>query len=299
MNPLKTHAGFVAIFGRPNVGKSTLLNKILGKKISITSKKPQTTRHKILGIKTINNYQTIYIDTPGLHSKNKSALNRFMNKAALSTLSDVDLIVFMVAGTIWHKDDENALKTLQKIKCPIILVINKIDLVPQKEKLLECIKNISTKIQFNAVIPISAQEGSNISSLEETIQKLLPENPFFFPPEQITDRNHKFLIAEIIREKLTRFLGKELPYAISVVVDNLEQKKNISHISATIYVERHGQKVIIIGKDGELLKKIGTLARKDIEEMLAQKIFLQLWVKVKSGWTDDKTMLTRFGYEKL
>lgn len=297
MNTLKTHAGYVAILGRPNVGKSTLLNQILGKKISITSRKPQTTRHKILGIKTTGNFQAMYVDTPGLHNKNEKMLNRYMNKAALSMLSDVDVIVFMVAGTVWREEDEMVLQILRQAKCPIILAINKVDLVAQKERLLECIKNISQKLKFTAVVPLSAQNGTNVSMLEEAVQKLLPESPFFFPSEQKTDRNNNFLVSEIVREKLTRFLGQELPYSISVVVDQMEVKKNIMHILATIYVERDGQKAIIIGKSGEVLKKVGTLARKDMEELFAQKVFLQLWVKVKSGWTDDKASLAKFGYE--
>ncbi|MEI8055157.1 MAG: GTPase Era [bacterium] len=297
MNISTTRAGYVAIIGRPNVGKSTLLNRILGKKISITSRKPQTTRHKILGIKTTGNFQTIYVDTPGIHNKNERMLNRYMNKAALSTLSDVDVIVFMVAGTIWHKEDEMVLQILQQAHCPIILVINKIDVVAQKEQLLECIKVIGQKREFNTIIPISAQDGTNVLSLEKAVQKLLPESPFYFPSEQLTDRDNKFLVAESIREKLTRFLGQELPYAISVVVDQMVVQQNIMHIAATIYVERDGQKAIIIGKDGDVLKKVGTLARKDMEELFAQKVFLRLWVKVKSGWTDDKTLLQQFGYE--
>jgi GTP-binding protein Era len=297
MNTPKTHAGYVAILGRPNVGKSTLLNRILGKKISITSRKPQTTRHKILGIKTTGNFQTIYVDTPGLHNKNERMLNRYMNKAALSMLSDVDIIIFMIAGTIWHEGDEMALQILQQANCPIILVINKIDIVTQKDQLLERIKTLGQKREFDTIIPISAQDGINVLSLEEAVRKLLPESPFYFPPKQLTNRDNKFLVAESIREKLTRFLGQELPYAISVVVDQMVVKQNIMHIAATIYVERDGQKAIIIGKGGVVLKKTGMLARKDMEELFAQKVFLQLWVKVKSGWTDDKLLLQQFGYE--
>lgn len=296
-NAIKTHAGYVAIIGRPNVGKSTLLNQILGKKVSITSRKPQTTRHKIVGIKTADNFQTIYVDTPGLHNKNERMLNRYMNKAALSLLSDVDVIIFMVAGTVWREEDEMVLQILSKASCPIILAINKIDLVAQKDKLLECIKTISQKIKCTAIVPISAQNNINILSLEETVRKLLAESPFYFPPEQITDRDNKFLISEIIREKLTRFLGQELPYILSVGIDQMLLKKNIMHVVATIYVERDGQKVIIVGKNGDVLKKVGILARKDIENLFAQKVFLRLWVKVKTGWTDNKLLLKQFGYD--
>ncbi|EKE01674.1 MAG: hypothetical protein ACD_21C00074G0002 [uncultured bacterium] len=296
MNSSKTHAGYVAILGRPNVGKSTLLNQILGKKISITSRKPQTTRHKIVGVKTVGNFQAIYVDTPGLHDKNERMLNRYMNKTATSVLSDVDVIVFVVAGTIWHKEDEMVLQILSRASCPVILAINKIDMVAQKPQLLESIKNISQKREFATIIPLSAQNGTNVASLEEAVQKFLPESPFFFPPEQMTDRDDKFLVAEIIREKLTRFLGQELPYVISVVVDQMDIKKDIKHVVATIYVERDGQKAIIIGTNGEVLKKVGTLARKDMENLFKQKVFLRLWVKVKSGWTDDKLLLQQLGY---
>lgn len=292
----KTQAGYIAIIGRPNVGKSTLLNKILGQKVSITSRKPQTTRHKILGIKTQNNVQTIYVDTPGIHGKNEKMLNQYMNQAALSTFTDVDLIIFVVAGTIWNQEDEMVLQALQKTNRPVILAINKTDLVEQKDKLLEHIKNISQKFNFAIIIPISAQSGTNIAKLEEAVSPFLPESPWYFPQEQFTDRDHKFLIAEIIREKLMRFLGQELPYAISVLVDQIEDKEGIININTTIYVERDGQKIIIVGKNGEVLKKVGTLARKEIENLFNKKVFLRLWVKVKGSWTNNKELLQQLGY---
>ena len=296
MDHFKTHAGYITILGRPNVGKSTLLNYILGKKVSITARKTQTTRHKILGIKTTDDYQAIYVDTPGIHNRSDSKLNRYMNNAALSALSDVDVVIFMVVGTIWQEEDEFVLKMLQKTKSPVILAINKVDLVAQKNLLLSYIQKISQKYKFTAIIPLSAKDGSNIASLEETAQKLLPENPFFFAASQHTDRDDKFLAAEIIREKLIRFLGQELPYAVSVLIDRMELKKEIMFVTATIYVERRGQKIIIIGKDGEVLKKIGTLARHDMENLFARKVFLKLWVKVKSNWTNDEKLLQQFGY---
>lgn len=292
----KTKAGYVAIIGRPNVGKSTLLNKILGQKVSITSRKPQTTRHKILGIKTQNDAQTIYVDTPGIHGENEKMLNQYMNQAALSTFTDVDLIIFVVAGTIWNKEDEAVLQALQKTSRPVILAINKTDIVEQKDKLLEHIKIISQKFNFATIIPISAQSGTNIAKLEEVVSTFLPQSPWYFPGEQFTDRDHKFLIAEIIREKLMRFLGQELPYAISVMVDQIEDKEGIVHVNTTIYVERDGQKIIIVGKNGEVLKKVGTLARKEIENLFNKKVFLRLWVKVKSSWTDNKELLQQLGY---
>lgn len=295
-NTPKTHSGYIAILGRPNVGKSTLVNQILGKKISITADKAQTTRHKILGIKTVGTYQVIYVDTPGIHQKAGNKLNAYMNKAAFSTLNDVDVIIFMVVGTVWHDEDEFILEALSQISTPVILAINKVDLVLQKEKLLSYIAKISNKFKFFAVVPLSAKKGTNVAALEQEVKKLLPENPFFFPAEQETDRDNKFLAAEIIREKLTRLLGQELPYAVSVMIDSMELKENLLTISATIYVERRGQKIIIIGKGGEVLKKVGTMARCDMEKLFSCKVFLRLWVKVKAKWTSDDKLLSYLGY---
>ena len=297
LNNIDTHSGYIAIIGRPNVGKSTLLNYILGKKVSITSRKAQTTRFKILGIKTVENYQFIYVDTPGIHDRTDSKLNVYMNKAALSVLNDVDVIIFVVAGTRWKKEEDYILEALTKTKSPVILVINKVDLVLEKKRLLGFIENLNKKYNFVATVPVSATKGDNVSALEKEVKKLLPKSPFFFPKEQITDRNDRFLAAEIIREKLTRLLGQELPYSLSVVIDSMESKKNILSIAATIYVERRGQKIIIIGKDGSVLKKIGMLARQEMEELFAKKVFLQLWVKVKSNWTSDERALRYFGYK--
>lgn len=296
MTSSQTYAGYIAIIGRPNVGKSTLLNRILGRKVSITARKAQTTRHKILGIKTIANWQAIYVDTPGLQNKIRSRLNHYMNMAALSVLTDVDVVI-VVVGTIWRQEDELVLQSLRKISCPVILVINKIDMVKQKKQLLESIQQMSQKHQFAAVVPLAAQNGVNLPALEQEVQKVLPRNPFFFSAEQITDQDDKFLIAEIIREKLTRFLGEELPYVLSVVIDQLVTKSNVLRIAATIYVERRGQKIIILGKNGEGLKRIGTLARKELENLFSQKVFLQLWVKVKNDWTNNQLLLQQFGYD--
>ncbi len=294
-NP-NTYAGYVAILGRPNVGKSTLLNCILGKKISITAGKAQTTRHQIVGVKTADDYQAIYVDTPGIHQKVGNKLNTYMNQEALSSLADVDVIIFMVAGTTWQDEDEFVLNILANTKAPVILAINKVDLVPQKDRLLGFIEKINSKRPFVAIVPIAAEKGTNVAALESEVKKLLPKNPFFFPPEQQTDRNDKFLASEIIREKLTRFLGQELPYAVSVVVDQMALKKGVLSVAATIFVERRGQKTIVIGKGGEVLKKIGMLARRDMENLFGQKVFLQLWVKVKASWTRDDKLLQQMGY---
>jgi GTPase len=296
MIDVDTYAGYIAILGRPNVGKSTLLNRILGKKISITAGKAQTTRHKILGVKTAGDYQAIYVDTPGIHSKSNSKLNVYMNQEALGSFNDVDVIIFMVAGTAWQDEDELVLAALAKTNTPVILAINKVDLVPQKDRLLGQIKKISDKREFFAIVPLSAEKGTNIEALEEEVRKLLPKSPFFFPVTQQTDRDEKFLAAEIIREKLTRLLGQELPYAVSVIIDQMVLKNGLLSVVATIYVERRGQKIIIIGKGGEVLKKIGTLARRDMEKLFSHKVFLQLWIKVKSNWTNDDKLLRQMGY---
>ncbi|MDR1012529.1 MAG: GTPase Era [Coxiellaceae bacterium] len=294
---IKSHAGYVAIVGRPNVGKSTLLNKILGTKISITANKSQTTRHKIIGVKTVENFQTIYVDTPGIQKNITNRLGSYMNQVALGVLNDVDVIVLIVVGNGWRNADELVLQIACRVKCPIILAINKIDLISQKNNLLSYIEKITTKYKFAACVPLSAHTGDNLDALEKEVKKILPVNPFFFPTKQVTDRDINFLIAEIIREKLTRFLGQELPYVIAVVINQLELNPLLVNITATIYVERQGQKVIIIGIGGERLKKIGMLARKDIENLFARKVFLRLWVKIKSNWTRNKELLRYLGYE--
>lgn len=292
----KTYCGYVAIIGRPNVGKSSLLNKILGQKISITARKPQTTRHKILGIKTEKNIQAIYVDTPGFHIGEKRKLNKYMMRAIRSALADVDVIIFVVEGLLWRKDDELILENIIKASCPVILAINKVDKIKDKDKLLPHIKNLNQKFNFDANIPLSAKTGINISELEQVVAELLPMNPFYFAEEQITDKSERFLVAEIIREKLTRLLGQELPHELTVEIEKFEVKEKVINIAAIIYVERQGQKVIIIGKSGEKLKEIGSKARLDIERLLNKKVFLQLWVKVKRGWSDDEQILKGLGY---
>jgi len=288
--------GYVAIIGKPNVGKSTLLNKIIARKISITAAKPQTTRHKISGIKTIANMQIIYVDTPGIHAKQKYKLNHYMNKVALKTMTAVDVILFMVNGLVWEEEDEHILEYLKNVKCPVILLINKVDTIDNKGKLLPYLEELNKKMNFTKIIPISATKGTNVDVLEKTIVGFLPEGAFLFPEKQTTDRDDKFLAAEIIREKLVRWLGQELPYATTVVIESFANTNHTLRISATIFVERAGQKIIIIGKQGSVLKKIGTLARQDMEQLFHRKIFLTLWVKVNDSWSDDAAALERLGY---
>lgn len=290
-------SGFVAIVGRPNVGKSTFLNAIIGEKLSITSPKPQTTRWQILGIKTNPTSQIVYIDTPGLHREEKRAMNRYMNRIAASVLPEADVLVFMVDATVWRHEDELVLQRLQTVDKPVILVLNKIDLLADKAELLPLIEKFKQKYEFAHIVPISALSAENTAHLEEVIATLLPEGPALYPEEQITDKSIKFQIAEIIREKLIRATEEELPYATTVEIEQFQPGEKLTEISAIIWVERQGQKVIIIGKKGARLKKIGMQARRDIENRLGQKVFLRLWIKVKENWTDDDKALRNLGYE--
>jgi GTP-binding protein Era len=296
MNDSAFYCGFVAIIGRPNVGKSTLLNHILGQKISITSRKPQTTRHQILGVKTSSTSQVIYVDTPGIHNRRSTAINRYMNRAASSVLNDVDLVLFVVQALQWTEEDEVVLSRLKDIKAPVLLVVNKIDKLADKNELLPYIGKLTAMRQFDAVIPVSALHAENIAQLEADVYERLPENEAFFPADQITDRNVRFLSAEIIREKLVRELGQELPYTTTVEIERFEEGESINRIYATIYVETKGQKAIIIGRKGARLKSIGSKARVDIEKMLDNKVYLELWVKIREGWSNDERALTSLGY---
>src|SRR5512143_166622 len=296
MSDTPFHSGFVAIVGRPNVGKSTLMNRILGQKISITSRKPQTTRHRILGIKTDEQSQAIYVDTPGLHLNAKKAMNRFMNKAVTTTLDDVDLILFVIEAGQWTDEDENVLQRLKSAKVPVMLVVNKIDQLADKEVLLPLMQSLAGKMTFVEIVPLSAQSGSNVEELERTVVRYLPEAEPMFPADQITDRSERFLAAEIVREKLMRELGQELPYAVTVEIEQFKEEEGLLRINALIWVERDSQKRIVIGKKGEQLKEIGRQARIDMEKLFDNKVFLQLWVKVKEGWSDNERLLNTLGY---
>ena len=291
------HCGYVAIVGRPNVGKSTLLNHILGQKISITSRKPQTTRHQVLGIKTEDDHQIIFVDTPGLHKNAAKAINRYMNRAASSAIKDVDLVVFVVDRTAWTEEDTMVLEQVQQSGLPAMLVINKIDLLADKTELLPHLQVLADKGEFAAIMPISALQKHNVQELEAQILKFLPESEHFFPEDQITDRSQRFLAAEIVREKIMRQLGDELPYAITVEIEEFAQEGAVLHISAVIFVERKGQKKILIGDKGSRLRSIGTDARHDMESLFDNKVMLRLWVKVKSGWSDDERALRSLGYD--
>jgi len=288
--------GYIALIGRPNVGKSTLLNRILGQKISITSRRPQTTRHRVLGIKTLPAAQLIYVDTPGIHAFSGRAMNRHMNRTASNVLLDVDVVVFLVEGQRWTADDEMVLQKLGQITSPVILALNKIDLLGNREELLPRLQELSEKRSFEQVIPISASKGDNVAELEAVIEELLPAAPPLFPEDQVTDRSVRFLASELIREKLFRKLGKELPYGLTVEIEQFKSGAAITHIHALIWVERNSQKNIVVGKQGRVLKDVGTDARRDIEELIGGKVNLKLWVKVKEGWADDERALHSLGY---
>ena len=290
-------SGYVAIIGRPNVGKSTLINRVLGQKLCITSRRPQTTRHRILGIKTDDDSQLIYVDTPGLHIDDKKAMNRYMNRAAASSIDDVDVILFVVDGMNWTDEDEKVLERLKvSAKAPVILVINKMDKLADKEVMLPHIQKLSAQFDYANVFPISARKGMNLDELEKQIKQLVPEGDLIFPEDQITDRSSRFLAAELVREQLFRHLGQELPYSITVEIEQFDDEKDLYRIGAVIYVERDGQKAIVIGKKGDLLKSVGKDARSEMESLFGHKVFLRLWVKVREGWGDNERMLKNLGY---
>ena len=291
--------GYVAIVGRPNVGKSTLLNYLLGQKISITSRKPQTTRHRVLGIKTEGNHQIIFVDTPGLHRAEEKAINRYMNRAATSALGDVDVVLFVVDRTAWTEEDDMVLARVLQSGRPTLLVVNKVDLLQDKSQLLPHLQAVAAKAPFAAIVPVSALRRQNLVDLEKEILRLLPESDHFFPEEQITDRSQRFLAAEIVREKIMRQLGDELPYAVTVEIEAFSREGDVLHISAVIFVERKGQKKILIGEGGSRLRSIGTDARRDMEALFDSRVMLRLWVKVKSGWSDDERALRSLGYDEL
>jgi GTP-binding protein Era len=290
------HCGYVAIVGRPNVGKSTLLNHLLQQKISITSRKPQTTRHRILGINTTATHQSVFVDTPGLHAQQHKALNKVMNETVASTVKDVDLILFVVERLAFNDGDELVLRLLEHSKVPVILIINKVDLLKDKEQLLPHIKQLSERYAFADIVPLSALGGHNLGTLQELIHGYLPVSPFFYPEDQVTDRSSRFLAAELIREKVTRQLGDELPYEVTVEIEEFGQQGGVLHIHALILVDKPGQKKILVGKQGERLKQIGKAAREDMEKAFDCKVMLNLWSKVKAGWADDERALQSLGY---
>ncbi len=294
-----SRCGYVAIVGRPNVGKSTLLNHILGQKLAITSRKPQTTRHNMLGVKTEGGVQAIYVDTPGMHKNNDKALNRYMNRSASTALKDVDVVVFVVDRTRWTDEDQMVFERIQYVECPLLIAVNKADRLEDKSELLPHLEWLAQQLPKAEIVPISALHGQNLDTLENLVASHLPEGEHFFPEDQITDRSSRFLAAELVREKIMRQLGAELPYQITVEIEEFKQEGRVLHIHALILVERDGQKKIIIGEKGERIKRIGQDARKDMEVMFDSKVMLNLWVKVKGGWSDDERALRSLGYTDI
>ncbi len=288
--------GYVAIVGRPNVGKSTLLNRLIGQKLSITSRKPQTTRHQILGIKSREDAQIIYVDTPGINKTDTRALHRYLNKSAKSIIQDVHVILFVIDALKWNDEDEVVLSALQQSQNPVILVINKVDKVKDKDKLLPFLNKVQGKADFVEVVPVSATKSIQTEQLEEILIRYLPESEPYYPDDQLTTRSSRFVAGEIIREKMIRLLGDELPYVTSVEIEKFEDTPRLLKLHALIWVERDNQKSIVIGKNGEMLKKIGTQARLDLEKFFDKKVHLQTWVKVKTGWSDDERALQQLGY---
>ena len=296
-NSATKKTGMVSLIGKTNVGKSTLLNQLVEQKVSITSRKPQTTRQRLLGIKTEGSNQIIYVDTPGFHQGHKRALNKFMNKTALSSIEGVDIVLFVVDALNFSVTDEHLLSQVSTKDNQVMLVINKIDKVAKKEKLIPFVEEVTKLFPFSEVIPISALKRKNIDILEKEITKRLPVGAHLYPEDQIADSSERFLTSEIIREKCISRVGDEIPYRLSVVIDSFKEEDKLITIDGTIYIEKSSQKGIVIGEQGKRLKAIGTAARKDLERMLGNKVMLRLWVKVKKDWTNDRSALNFMGYK--
>jgi GTPase len=289
------HAGLVAVLGRPNVGKSTLVNALVGERLSIVSPRPQTTRHRILGIHSMADAQIVYVDTPGLHRERKGALHRYLNRAARSALTGVEAALLVVEAGRWRDEDEDVWKAVHESGVPALLVLNKIDLIKDKEALLPFIQEVTRERAFDGVFMVEARRGKGLEALEARIKTLLPESPPLYAEDEFTDRSARFLAAERVREQLMRQLGDELPYATSVEIEKFEEA-DILRIAAVVWVERPGQKGIVIGAGGARLKEIGRRSRLDMEQLFGRKVFLELWCKVREGWSDDEAALRQLGY---
>jgi GTP-binding protein Era len=292
-------AGFVAVVGRPNVGKSTLMNCLIGQKLSITSPKPQTTRHRIHGVVTDNKAQIVYVDTPGMHLGAEKSLNRIMNRTASGALSGVDVIVMVVEAGRWSREDEAVAQKCAQQSIPLIIAINKIDLFKDKYSLLPYLEKVGKKVAYDEIIPLSAYNRSGIQTLQEALTARLPEQPMIFPEETLTDRSTRFLASEIIREKLMRLLGAEVPYGVTVEIERFDWDETADRweVHGLILVERPGQKMIVIGKKGQLIKQVGIQARRDLIQLMDARVHLELWVKVKENWSDDDRALASLGYD--
>lgn len=289
-------SGMVAVVGRPNVGKSTLVNALVGKKVSIVSRKPQTTRHRIQGVVHRPEGQIVLVDTPGLHGEGGRALNKYLNETASASLDGVDLILFVVEAGRWHEDDESVLRKLARAQAPVILAINKVDKLADKGRLLPEIESQSARREYAAIVPLSAQKKSNLDGLVRELLQRLPEGPALYDEGQTDAQDLRFTLAEIVREKLMERLRQELPYVTTVTIDELEQEGNLTRVGATVWVERENQKGIVVGAGGSGLKAVGIAARREMEQRLGGKVFLQVWARVAAKWTDDPEALRRFGY---
>ncbi len=292
--PIKTHCGYVAIIGRPNAGKSTLFNCLVGQKISSISFKPQTTRHRIVGVRTEEDAQFIFVDTPGIHLGGSRLLNRVLNKNATNVLHDVDLIFWLIDRGHWTAEEDYIKKSLSNVECPVILIVNKIDKLARREELLQILAKLDEKYTFAEIIPISAMKQDNISDLVDTGKRYLPKSEFYYSDEYLTDRSKEFIAAETIREAAFVYLEKELPYATHVEIEKYEVDSERTNISATIWVEKQGQKAILIGKKGEMLKKLGSRARSTLQKQLGVKIHLDLWVKLHKDWQDNPQIVGKY-----
>ena len=289
--------GFVAVVGRPNVGKSTLINSILGSKVSIVTPKPQTTRHRILAVDTHDDYQAIYIDTPGIHRKAAKAMNRLMNRTAANALADAEVVIFMIEADRWTPEDQDVLERLADVNAPVIAILNKVDRVHPREALLEHLSAMAGRRDFAEVVPLSARRPEDVRQFAKLIPGFLPASPPLFPADMVTDRSEQFLMSEVIREKLTLALRQEVPYGLTVQIERYERDERGAEVNAVIWVERDSQKGIVVGKGGSLLKKVGRAARLELKEQLGMPVHLELWVKVKDNWADSEKDLLRLGYE--
>ena len=290
------HSGFIAIVGRPNVGKSTLLNHLIGQKISITSRKAQTTRHRITGILTEARAQFVFVDTPGFQTQYLNTLNKGLNKVVTSSLRDVNVVLFVIEARHFDDKDRQVMHLLPK-SAPVILVINKVDNMADKGELLPFMQDIAKEREFTAIVPVSAKHDKQLDTLLDAIRPYLPEGEKIYPEDEVTDRNERFLAAEIVREKVFRFTGEELPYSVSVVIEQFKMEGKMRRIHAAILVDKDAHKAMLIGKNGEKLKEIATQARLDMEKLFDGKVFLEVWIKVRSGWADSPQMLKSLGYE--
>lgn len=291
-------SGYVALVGRPNAGKSTLLNRLLGQKLAITSRRPHTTRHRLLGIHTTNDYQMIFVDTPGMHDGKQNSMNRYINRTARSSLLGVDVVVVMITPRGWTAEDKTILDVAGREHVPIIVVINKIDTLEDRQALLPLLQETGSLYgdAIKEIIPVSALKGENLDRLESSLLQYLPEQDMLFPEDQVTDKTLRFMASEYIREQIFRQLGQEVPHATAVSIESWKEEKKILHIEAIIWVERSGQKAIVIGKKGARLKEIGSEARRSLQDLIGKKINLQLWVKVRENWRDNEAMLRNLGF---